>query len=105
MTLHTLLDDEQKAFEKRFPLREIEGRINEDTWFGNPPTPKEIKDFLALHDQKIITAVIGGIEKKMDEWMAVTDVDNPLSVKDIKDELLSDPQQALKNLSANHPQL
>ena len=93
MTLQTLLNDEQKAFEKDFPYCD-----SDFCYCWKKETQDKQKAFLALHDQKIITAVIGGIEKKMDEWMAVTDVDNPLSVKDIKDELLADLQHFIREL-------
>jgi len=39
--------DYLKEFDERFPQREIEGRINEDTWLASAPSPKDIKSFLA----------------------------------------------------------
>lgn len=50
-----------EAFEKRFPLREVEGRINEDTWLGKVPSPQEIKsvigNLLSLQRREMIERV------------------------------------------------
>jgi len=43
-----------ETFEKEFPQREIEGRINEDTWLGTAPTPKEIKTFISSHQAEMV---------------------------------------------------
>ena len=56
--LQTLLNDEQKAFEKDFPYCD-----SDFCYCWKKETQDKQKAFLALHDQKIITAVIGMCEK------------------------------------------
>ena len=86
MTLQTLLNDEQKAFEEllhpsvgfcdclylpeaRTNLHKMTCRLYGNTLSRNLNDYDEriIKSFIALHDQKIITAVIGMLPKEYDE--------------------------------------
>lgn len=36
-----------EEFDKQFEQREIEGRGKEDTWYGDAPTPQELKAFIS----------------------------------------------------------
>ena len=96
MNLKDLLNDEQKAFEEKFGNREIGGmRFNQGETFP------QIKSFLALHDQKIITAVIGvGESKRMNAkvyWNKTIDTpDKIIGFNTAVDWIKSDLQQALK---------
>ena len=71
MNLHTLLDDEQKAFEKEYikghpPIPNSHHDVQEaESWVE--AEPEDIIAWLALHDQKIITAVIEMCEGKIRE--------------------------------------
>lgn len=55
--------DWSERFDSEFPQREIEGRIDEDTWYGSEPTPKRIKSFISSERQRLLEEVIGEIEK------------------------------------------
>ena len=80
MPLHTLLDDEQKAFEKEKEY--LGGKIHRllNKTLERKLTHKEYTqlvlyiagafDLTALHDQKIITAVIGMCEKLKGEHLS-----------------------------------
>lgn len=92
MTLHTLLDDEQKAFEEKF-----DDFHDEECSYWSISEPKcdcdneRIKSFLILHDQKIITAVIEMCEIMLGETATKSD-EYALGY----DRSLADLQQALK---------
>ena len=89
MPLHTLLDDEQKAFEEKFTQRLMDiARVNWETTVG-----KDIAKWLALHDQKIITAVIEMVEKLIDE-----NDDGMWAGRETADRIKSTLQQALKKV-------
>ena len=118
MTLHTLLDDEQKAFEKQFQGLPPQWCPNchtlgcgygaEDTRCGNcgENNVAHFQSSRALHDQKIITAVIGMCkERKKSMTYESFDEDGVKSIYHrIKREVesynqaLSDLQQALKKV-------
>ena len=92
-SLHTLLDDEQNAFEKRFVEFQSDYRPHFVEWKGNThdTSAEEAMKWLALHDQKIITAVIGMIEKMTDE-----NDDGMWAGRETADKIVSVLQQALK---------
>ncbi len=94
--LKEILNDEQKAFEEQFGHH---GKI----WNGHRGSKDglEAKQFLALHDQKIITAVIGMYEsKRMNAkvyWNKTIDTpDKIIGFNTAVDWIKSDLQQALK---------
>ena len=103
MTLQILLKDEQKAFEE-FIHRAInlpkDGMVDTEELFK---LIDEHKSFIALHDQKIITAVIEMCEERKNEGCRTDLSDNPNSPEAWvrgkvygRNEALDDLQQALK---------
>ena len=94
MPLQTLLNNERKYFSEEFS----------DAYIGGEDK-REIMSWLALHDQKIITAVIGMCEGRKNEDCRTDLGDNPNSPEAWvrgkvygRNEALDDLQQALKKV-------
>lgn len=103
MTLQTLLNDEQKAFEEEHPC--LNRKAREDLKSLKMYLPEEIgcgcencnlRDERNVHDQKIITAVIGMIDK-LEIEKPRSGNENEVTIHEVKKEWLRETKEVIKS--------